>query len=245
LAGINTHPSERLTRCTICRASGRDVPAVEDGYCERHLAELNEAAKEVSRARSRPSQDSASQAGLSTQVGQGNKGTRKRQAIKGINRSYRDSNTEDPNRADSVEKELAEVDRLWALYETGELVPERIELRPLPDADAYGALRAIYDDYGITLSLRVDAEIRDENGDPCAYDVLYSVRWVAERVNRPRETVHRALKRLVELGILEEPKALSGRGGLPGTHTYAPVPVRHLTALTDPKSDEKTERRAA
>ena len=54
------------------------------------------------------------------------------------------------------------------------------------------------------------------------------------KIGRPRNTVHRALKRLVDAGVLTQPGAMPGRG-MRGTHLYAPVPVvRHLVALPDP-----------
>ena len=75
-------------------------------------------------------------------------------------------------------------------------------------------------------------------------EIPLSVRWVAKRLDLRKSTVHRALKDLEAAGVLRQTGSLPGRGGKRGTHTYAPVPVRHLTALPDPRQDE-TERRTA
>jgi hypothetical protein len=132
---------------------------------------------------------------------------------------------------------MAEVEHLLEHHAAGKFEPERIELRPLPDG-ASGTMRAVYEFYGLVLSLRVDAGMDDP------YEVLFAHRWVADKIGRPRETVQRALKRLVGAGVLEEPKTADAIPGKGPTHIYAPVPVRHLTALPDPKQDE-IERRAA
>jgi hypothetical protein len=142
---VNAQASDRLTHCVICRASGKpDVPAVEDGYCEAHLRELNEAAGVVSQARSQPPQDSAREAGSSPPIALRDEEVKQRRAKKEISSSHKDSNTEDSNSPGSSEDEMATVELQLAYYEAGKFEPERIELRPLPD-DASGAMRAVYE----------------------------------------------------------------------------------------------------
>ena len=140
---------------------------------------------------------------------------------------------------------MAVVEQCLERYESGQMKPppERVELRPLPEG-ASGAMRAVYEFYGLVLSLRVDAGMRD------AHDVLFACGWVADKIGRPKRTVHWALGELVKAGVLQEPKglpkSLQARSGKRPPHTYAPVPVRHLAAVPNPKQDEnETERRAA
>ena len=247
MQGIGTNFSD-LTEapgaCSVC-----PEPAVEDGLCEVHSAEVRRAYKAAGflaeHDPSRAPQDSASQPRSSTKVEQGNEGTRKRgtTAVRGINSSSSssrptdDSNTGDSNSPDSAEKKVAEVEQALELYEARRMksppVPAEI---PLPDP-ASGTMRAVTDYFAL-----VDA-LRDDMGLPP--EVPFASGWVAEKIGRPKTSVYRALCQLEDCGVLERAGSLESRPGvgMRGTHLW--VLRRHLAAVPDPKHVQEAERKVA
>ena len=112
--------------CVVCRAANPNVPSVESWYCGDHLT-LEPTLQEVPQ---KASQDSASQAGSSTKVGQGTRNEEQGLAKKGISSSHKDSNTEDSNSPDSNEDELPEVEGLLEDHAAGSWSRSRLSCHP-------------------------------------------------------------------------------------------------------------------
>jgi hypothetical protein len=167
---------------------------------------------------------SAPHAEFSSQVTQGNEGTRERgkTAVRGLSGSSKKSST--PSSPSVTEDKAPEVEQLLALYAANRLEPDRVELPPLPDS-ATGTMRAVAEFYGLVLSLRVDA------GIPDASEVPFACGWVADKIGRPKKSVHRALAQLEVAGVLRRAGSLPGRG-MRGTHLWGPA--RQLVAVRDP-----------
>lgn len=111
--------------------------------------------------------------------------------------------------------EPAPVDTLLARFDAGEIAGPLAELPPLPP-DASGVARKVAAFYAKVLTVRRWGEVTDPD------EVAFALSWVAEKTGEHRTSVHNALKRLVEWGVLVKVGAMPGRGGRRGTHLYAP-----------------------
>jgi hypothetical protein len=116
----------------------------------------------------------------------------------------------------SETRELPEFEQLLQAHAEGHLgVVEPVELPPLPD-DATVPMRRVAELYATAVGLRAWA------GRPDALDAPFACRWVAAKLGLPHMTAWRALRGLVEAGVLEQGETLPGRGGKRGTQTYRP-----------------------
>jgi hypothetical protein len=106
-----------------------------------------------------------------------------------------------------------EVDGLLGLAAAGEIEPVEVAFRQLPD-DAPPVVRRVVEDFALVYGVRLWAGDRRP--------VAYGVEWVARRLGLPRTTVRRALRELVDGGILTFQGELEARDKGNGTKTYLP-----------------------
>jgi hypothetical protein len=117
--------------------------------------------------------------------------------------------------------EEPEVEGLLRAVVERRLVPVPVELPALPEW-ATPAMRDVAGFFELVRGVRIWA------GD--GRDVPFACGWVAEKLGRPKKTVHRALRQLEACGVLEKAGSLPGRGKR-GTQLWAPgvlpaAPVR-------------------
>jgi hypothetical protein len=105
------------------------------------------------------------------------------------------------------------VERLLQMAADGRLEPVPVELPPLPGS-ATAPMRAVADFFALVCGVRLWAG--EDRSAP------FACGWVAEKLELPKTTVHRALRQLVSCGVLASAGSMPGRGGKRGTHLYEP-----------------------
>ncbi len=111
---------------------------------------------------------------------------------------------------------LGEVEELLLKHAAGEWAPLPVPMPSLPPA-ATPAVRLVGEFYATVRGLRLSVG-QDE-------PVPFAVRWVQGHTGLPRESVSRALKQLVEAGVLVRAEALPARRHPRGTQCYVPGDV--------------------
>lgn len=97
----------------------------------------------------------------------------------------------------------------------GVIEPTAVTLPPLPDV-APKSMRRVAEFFALVYGLRLEGG--EERPAP------FACGWVASKLGEPEVTpmtVHRALRKLVEWGVLVRGPDMEGRGKL-GAHTYLP-----------------------
>ena len=112
------------------------------------------------------------------------------------------------------DSEPPEIEQLLAMYRKGEIEPDRVALKPLPDGMP-PLFRPVAEFIRLVYGLRLAAG--DDRALPLA------ARWMERKVGIPRSTAHRALKALEAADWLERRGSLPGQDGRRGTALYMPV----------------------